>query len=459
MNGMRKILCFLMAMGLAAFALPGTAAAPLKTYGLYIEHGVTANPVVPPVSVTVWIKNESPPPNTANSNIGSFTFTVYPWSIADTQTVKLESCPVSPFSCNVDTGANYTATPQSITVTNINPPIQEQGFYKVTFGVSSCGDGKVTSAHVFSGSQTNGAEFGGPKSDSDFFNSTITGAPKVPSTSATQILCGSLACSTTSATPFFVQVNEGSGDVCSSGSTLLSCISGVWSGNKDGFCSTDVDYVVTNTLGLTDNSVHVEWFTEPAAVFAYKVNMLTNALPASGLPQVAWSTVNGQPYYIPGDTCNGYPSLVADATTAPTDLLPKQLTALAADVKLTDKKISVTSVTGLPTSGQFDIVIGPYLYNAALTIERMTVTNVNTANLTLSVTRAVGGTSKHFHPAIVGTTPTPVMSTPTKILQSTIGPYSKDDQEQMCVAAKITNGDGTTSFWLIDIGDGWVGLP
>jgi hypothetical protein len=44
-------------------------------------------------------------------------------------------------------------------------------------------------------------------------------------------------------------------------------------------------------------------------------------------------------------------------------------------------------------------------------------------------------------------------------LQSTIGPYSKDDQEQMCVAAKITNGDGTTSFWLIDIGDGWVGLP
>jgi hypothetical protein len=436
---------------LAVVAIPGLAASPQKTFSVLIEHDPVADPVVPPVLTTLWIKNESPPPNTANSNIGSFRVTLGGLTIVATTPITLSQCPTIT-TCAPDTGATVTAGPDTITVTNISPPIQQQGFYKVTFGVSSCGDGAVT-AHVFSGSQVNGAEFAGPKSDSDFFNGGSTG-PHVQSSTTTQILCGSVACSTTAATPFSVPVNDGAFS-CTYPSSEPECVAGVRSGNKDGFCSAKVDYAVTNTLGLADNKVHVEWFTEPAAVFAYKVNFLKN-----NTPNLAWMTVNNQPYFIPGDTCIGYPSTVASSTAAPTDLLPNALTTLAADVAVSDKKISVSSTSGLPATTPFDIVVGPYQTGTTVTIERMRVTKVNSANGTLNVTRGVGGTSASAHPAIVGTTATPVMSTPMKTLASNIGPYAKDDQEQMCIAqGPIDNGDGTFYFWLIDIGDGWGTQP
>ena len=118
-------------------------------------------------------------------------------------------------------------------------------------------------------------------------------------------------------------------------------------------------------------------------------------------------------------------------------------------------KIVVADTSTLPATLPFDVVIGPYLdANNNVTIERMTVTKVTSSTNTLTVTRAVGGTSKHVHPLSA-----PVMSTPMNILTSVPagGAYVVGDQEQMCIAqGPIDNGDGTFYIWVIDIGDGLI---
>src|SRR4030095_1951741 len=221
MNGMRKVISFLMVLMLAAFAMP-VMAAPQKTYRLLL---VQVSPVTP-LKATRYVKNESPPPNSANSNIGSFTITLAGFTVDTSQPVD---CP----------GALCSATANTVTVTNISPPIQQQGIFGVTFSVSTCGEASVASATVATGSNLTGGTFA-PKSDSDFFNGN---PPGVSSSSTATFICGSLACNTGFTVPNLA---------CTSTSTDLDCVSGYRGNNKDGLCSGSVNYAVTNDLAFAD---------------------------------------------------------------------------------------------------------------------------------------------------------------------------------------------------------------
>jgi hypothetical protein len=411
MNGIRKVLLMLVAaLALAAFALPGMAAGPgpQKTYSIVIDtSGATYSTPVPtpdnpspepvlntPVPVTVTVRNESPP-STANSNIGSFTFSLAGFTIVTNDPnhpIVLQSCPFgSP--CVVDTTSTLSATGSTITVTNINPPIQAQGTYQVSFSITSCGDGSLANIAVYNGSMLNGTTF-------KFFSGD--------SVTKGSVSCGELTCGS----PFTVPGT----------SPTVTGQRGFY--DKDGATCVQFGYFVTNTVSVVGGNLYFRWPTgnepdaDPAAAFTYTIAAATNN------PQVAWLTDHlGNPIFIPAPSCIGG--------------LPAPYTTLVADASATDKKIYVANAAGLP-SPNFDIVIDT---------ERMTVTQVQTSNnqTTLTVTRHVGGTSASSH-----TTGAPVMSTPLPILQSSSGPYQQGNQAQACL---VGQSNGSTTF--IDIGDSW----
>lgn len=441
MSYLRKSLCIVTGLVFAAIASIAMAAGgPQKTYSLLIQGDaadLANDPIAPPVHMTVYIKNESPP-STANSNIGSFTFALDGLTMLALapgwSTAAGPSCP-GKATCTLDTNTN------TITVTNISS-LQAQQIFPVTFTVSSCGEGNVPAATtlVYNGSGLTGQTFS-PKADPNFFNAPQPG-PVVASSSTQNVSCGSISCNDPTAA---VPANMGAGDVCQVAPNSVDCVLRFRSINKDGFCtSADVGYTVTNNLASSDDTLHFEWFTEDAGAFAYKVNLSSNAN-----PNFAWIVQNGQPVFIPADNCRGWPSS-ATSTTPPTDLLPHSITTLTSSVATTDNKIKVASTVGLSTG--MDIVIGPYKdAQGNITIERMTVGNINANSNQVNVTRAVGGTSKSVHPSGA-----PVMTTPMNIFASNNGPYLKNDQRQMCIAVgPVPNGDGTFYIWVIDIGDGW----
>ena len=144
MNPFQKMVALLLSICLAAFGLSAIAAkpGPTKTYSMGVDDShvtyVTGanNLQVLDVSnggapIFVKIKNESPPSD-ASSNINSFSFTVKGMSITSLDKTACESLGGM---CALDTTTN------TVTVTNISPPIQAKGIYTVSLKVNSCGDG------------------------------------------------------------------------------------------------------------------------------------------------------------------------------------------------------------------------------------------------------------------------------------------------------------------------------
>jgi hypothetical protein len=394
MKTIRKLLCFLMSMTLAGFALTSIAAGPQKTYSSKVvannpSYSGTPKVLVPPVPITFTVKNESPP-STANSNIGSYTFTMVGMQIDGNQPV---TCPLA--RCSVDPVAN------TVTVTNISPPIQGQGSFAVGFSVTSCGDGSVANVQVYTGSQLTGQTFKFVQDSS------------LPTTTITNVSCGDLLCGS-----FTVPGSSPS-------------VAGTRGLDKDGGACTDdsLPYFVTNTLASTTGALHFRWPTlvtetspDPAAAFQYTIG--------AAISQMSWlNNTAGNPVFIPAPSCPGA-------------VLPFSYTTLAANVAQNDKKILVVNANALP-SVNFDIVVGT---------ERMTVTKVTTSNGTLTVTRHVGGTSATAHVAgdDVMSTPLPLLTGYSFTQAQTQAGYANGNQAQMCVVT----GD-TTSTTVIDIGDGW----
>lgn len=387
-------------------------AAPQKTYSMNVVASATYHvdptslqPAIDvPVPISVTIKNESPP-STANSNISSFSFSVAGMTIFS---IDANACVTSGAICTLDTGTN------TVSVTNISPPIQAQSTFTVSLNVSSCGDG-VWAAKVYGGSQLNGSVFGGTKSVE------------------TKVKCGDADCGS----PFAVADANGT----SPGSPLVvSGSRGQY--DKSGNTCSVVDYFVTNTIP-TNSTLHFDWQIAPTAAFRYTLNY-----PQPVTPQVAWLTDSAGPVFIGGQAC--------DVTNAPKNM-PAPYGVLTADVTKNATKLKVDTTLYAATNA-----VLPTPFAIVLGTERMLVTNISNGNWT--VQRAQGGTAAAPH-----TTNDRVMSTPLPlILSSSLASdagtrqrqlnagYAVGNQAQMCVAAPASSSWPTTTYDVIDIGDGYV---
>ncbi|HXR56526.1 MAG TPA: hypothetical protein VN858_06975 [Casimicrobiaceae bacterium] len=413
MNAFCKVPTLLFAIALAAFALPSVAKpGPTKTYSLkadasHVSYTMDANSQRvldvsnggAPISVT--IKNESPPPNTANSNISSFSFTVTGMVISSLDIATCESL-----------GGICALNGNTVTVTNISPPIQQQGTYTVPIRVNSCGDG-AWSAQVYSGSQLNGGLFGFTK-ETGFTNT------------ATNVSCGDAGCGLRFSVPNNLLVLGSPTDV--------SGVRGTF--NKDGGTCSTVDYFATNTI--PDNeTLHFEWTTsEVGATFRY-----TATFKNPGAPQLAWFTDSLGPVGVDAQAC---------LQTQFANNLPAPYGTLAQDVNSTKTKIQVNVLNAPAISLSFPIIVEG---------ERMQVTAINNNQWTVS--RGQGGTRAASHSAtptvFIMSTPRPLLTGPFDQRQSNAG-YKVNDQAHGCIDAPLdpTTWPSTSTFSIIDIDDIWT---
>jgi hypothetical protein len=405
MNIIGKFQWLLVVLGLATLAVPGFAA-PSKTYSLKAASGAAYAPdsngqqvLQVPLPIVITVKNESPP-SVANSNISSFSFTVSGMTI---ESVDTTSCNTQGGQCSLDTVTN------TVSVTNISPPVQGQGTFSVPVKVSSCGDGSW-SAKVFSGSQLNGNTFG--------FQNDST----LPTNLATSVTCGDTKCGMGFVVP---------SDLAVSGNpTYVNGIRGDF--NKDGSTCSVLDYTVTNTIP-TNDKLHFEWnASSTSAAFLYTLNFVT----ATTTPQLAWLTDSSGPVFVDAQPCL--------STNMPNNL-PAPYGTLAQDVNSSKNKIQV-NVTSAPTIPvPFPIVIGT---------ERMLVTNTGTNNW--SVQRGQGGThpAPHSATARIMSTPLPLLTGPFTTAQNHAG-YIVGYQAQMCITSPNPTSWPSLTYDIIDIGDGW----
>lgn len=396
--------------------------------------------ISPPVTVVVYVKNESPP-STAASNIGSLTFDLAPSLVL----VGAPSCP----------RGQCTVNGQTITVSNISPPIQGLEIFPITLTVNTCvvvNEAFITEPHVFTGSQVfNGQPFSPYMNDLKFqyeralstrgtyptIDFTTTDKPTV-----TGISCGNIACKQS--------FTIGNQDPSNLDYTVVTGFRGL---NTDGTCSptSHLSYFVTNKLGVADastapdpstRSVHFVWPSDGtgAPVFAYKVTKDTDAtgpvltlgwLPKLDVPPVQVDAENLR--------CN-VSYLASDPEPTLAELpLPTAYGVLTQDVKVNTKQLKVdTGVNPPPT------VNSPGLW-IMVENERMLVTSIDSSGW--SVTRTAPAT--HMAGKTVASTPMPLLD-PSVTWPP---PYVAGTPAKMCLV--WTDG---TSAWIIDGSDGYVRL-
>lgn len=446
MNGIRKLLGLVTALALAVFALPGIAArpqqAPDKSYGVefllppFAPDGTTPNPSYTtdtdgqtvlhlPVTVTVYVKNESPP-STAASNASSLKFQLsglVPVGVA---------CPRA--LCTIDTTTN------TVYVTNISQPIQAKEVYPVTLQVNSCvvlGEATISDVHVYGGSQLNGSEFSPYLSDSVFpIKQTLsTRTPfdftQTATIATTGISCGNAACGLEVSVP----------NIFGDPTAAMTIVRGP---NADASCSATsfTDYFVTNNLWSSNTSdplsrrLHASWSGGTVSpVFAYKV---TRATTTAGW-EVGWLPKPGTAVTIPAPACTV--TFASDHEPTVDELpFPEFLGVLSQDLKMNGNKIKVDTLGNPP----------PTITGDGLPIridnEWMLVTAVGSTSW--DVTRI----APTFHPvgSAVATTPMQLLSGLTSPLTDT---YSNGTPAQMCM---VWQSSDTTTAWFMDGSDGWT---
>jgi hypothetical protein len=453
MNGMRKVLNVLV-IAVAALALPASAAKPPqaqdKSYSVEFllpskaANGIQDNPlyllnpdvpgdkeIQPPVTVVVYVKNESPP-STAASNIGSLSFDLAPSLVL----VAAPSCP----------NAQCTVNGNTVTVSNISPPIQGRQVYPVTLQVNSCvvaNEAFITNVNVFTGSQVfNGQPFSAFVNDATFQYSkvlstrgtaypidfTTTVAPTV-----TGISCGNIACGQS--------FSIGNLDPTSQDYKLVTGFRGL---NADGTCSltSHLSYFVTNKLGVAvdsvlPRSVHFVFPSDATTtpVFAYKMTSDVNATESPALT-LGWLPKTDTAVQLDAANlhCNVFYSPTEPEPTLAQLPLPMAYGLLTQDVKANTKQLKVDTGSNAPPT-----VTSPGL-PIMVENERMLVTSID--NSGWSVTR----TNPVAH--LAGRT---VASTPMPLLDTSVGQYVAGTPAKMCLV--WTDG---TSAWVIDGSDGWT---
>ena len=406
MNGTRKVLCFLTAMMLAGFALPGFAGSTTKFFT------ASASAVVP-LGTTPGIQftffNATPPPGVSTINSVSITpppnVTIDCSSITPgTGVLSSGSCVVTNFP-GIKTGKSGTFT--FTTTTNST--------------VTSCAAGQWNSA----------ANAGNAFPQGDVFQ--LSAGANQPSSG---VGCdGSLGCQDPgAATNPLAQFGDGT-------------VVGYRGLNKDGSTCNNVFFDLTDFIVQTTNNqnqVHYQWdtSTQPHAVFVYSVHWSPAYVGPDGLPNatlVDWKSTGATPQnYVFARACLS-------------SILPAPYGTLTAGIDAVTGSITVNATAPLPTV-PFPIVIGT---------ERMQVDTV--VGPAWGVTRGTGGTAPATH-----TASDPVMSTPLPLdgsnMQMQMCIVSKDvkvvtpDKCPLPAPATPTACVQVDTL-IIDEGDGWTSDP
>lgn len=453
MYAKNKFVCCLIAIVLAAFALPSVADNGKKIYSLQMS--------VPPApggqpQTTAPFTVKAKITNRGNSSIHSFNLFVTGSTIVDVKKPEDAKIAFTGSSISV-TKADEVGSGESLTV---------------TIKVNSCGDGQWSAA-VWTGSSLNGQNF-----NLDVANSALTAS----------ISCGNLAVGAGFTVP---------------DSTNPACVTGQRGYyDKDGSVPVNpLPFFVTNTVPA-NGQLHFRWpdnnTGDPLATFEYEV-CGSGPLPPPGTTQVAWLNTDGSPASTPGT-----PAFITAQDCLDPDILPAPYGTLTAALGPTDGTILIDttmpprqSPPGAPpgsidypgsspvnpgTPGTaFDVVIGTERITVQLVcldIDRDPgdagdCTDTPAEGKALKVVkRGVGGT-------VVPTDPHPagalVMSTPLPLITADVLPnpnpanYVVGHQALMCIADQdpgFVDGDESedevatdhaTTF--IDIGDGWGNHP
>jgi len=446
MNSIRKWASCVTVVAFAALAIPAALAAKPpgngqdKVYSVEfllpptapdgtVNPSYTAGVLNLPVTVTVYVKNESPP-STAASNASSVKFTLsglVPVGVA---------CPRA--LCTVDTSTG------DVFVTNISQPIQAKEVYPVTLQVNSCvvlGEATIRDVHVYTGSQFTGAEFTPSVSDTSFpVQQTLstrdpftfpTTAP-FPTIAPTAISCGTAPCNLDITVP-----NKFSD---TAGTSVVRIVRGP---NADASCSasSSFDYFVTNSLWSSNTldplfrRLHASWSAPGISpVFAYE---LTRATTTFGW-ELGWLPKPATAVTIPAPVC--FPGLL-DSSTEPDVAnlpFPEFVGLLSQDLKANANKIKVDTLGNPP----------PNVPQGGLPIridnEWMLLTD--TSSTGWDVTRVASLRTSHLAGATIATTP-------MQLLSGVTSPYSNGTPAQMCMAWQSSD---TKKAWIIDGNDGWV---
>jgi hypothetical protein len=429
MNHVRKLLCCLLGLAMAAVALSAVAGNDKKQFNINMQI-VTAPPALAPFTVSAMVTNEG------NSTINSVNLFVGGMTVVGVGTPSTGS-------------SSFTAS--SVSIKNMHP-LKSGDSVTVSIQVNSCGDGQWSGVG-WSGSQLNGSSF-----------SLDVGASQL----ATSISCGDA-----DAGVAFIVPN----------SLDPTCVTGERGYyDKDGISRSGVQYFVTNTVP-TNGHLQFRWpdsaigtGVDSAATFEYTI-CSSGPVPAHGSQQVAWLNKDGTLASTPG---------VPDYIPALDCMVPKRLPApygtLVYDI---DDSVTMLTVNALMPLGPapplgttpngtiphavppFDIVIGS---------ERMHVTAVvsdedSAGDLSdpsesteeeleteiWTVVRGYGNTHADSHSGnpLVMSTPLPIMT----VTQGMHGQYVAGNQALMCVADSFPEGGGHATT-IIDIGsDGHVVGP
>ena len=434
MNNIRKVFLFLMAMMLAAFALPGLGAdqSQNKTYTFtmsVLSQGMGGGP-----SQLQAVLNNTSPKMSASTLSAVDLFVNLNWTVSGSVTVTVNGTP---------SGSVDQTTPGHIRISNLTA-VKPADTLVVTFSVtaSSCGDA-VWGAAVWSGSQVGTGNF--------FTSQSPAGA------GLTTVACDALAC--------------GEQNVLPADPSKVSVLRGVY--NTDGTfngCG-PVSYFASDTFNnfstLNPTVTHLRWDQINFATAAFLFTAYYTTAPAAPFPKVGWLYQDGTVATNAGADPNANPGNPVVFIQAPACLsadFPKPYGALTAAVKsLTDKNLKVDTSGGalappnpVPAGG-FPIVIGT---------ERMQVTAISGSTGTWTVVRGTGGTIAATH--AIGD---PLASTPLPILPGVSpfdfvtplpnppAPYAAGNEAHMCVAGMgVDSGFSFVKYF--DFADGWgAGSP
>jgi hypothetical protein len=422
------------------FLLPSMAMGPngLQQNPLYDQGAVTGDEVIrPPVTIVVYVKNESPP-STAASNASSLSFDLAPSLVL----VAQPTCP----------RGQCSATGSTVSVTNISPPIQAKEIFPITLQVNTCvvvNEAFITHVAVSTGSQiTNGQPFAPYNFDANFQYSTTlstrggTAYPIDFTTTDTPVVtgisCGKIACEQS----FTI------GNLDPSNLDYRT-VTG-WRGlNTDGTCSTShLGYFLTNKLGVsldpnfpaTQRSLHFVWPADTSPpVFAYKLTRDTDDTGTDWF--LGWAPKDSvPPVLLDADNlhCNTFFPPEHEPTAAELPL-PTVYGVLNQAGKMKTKQLKVDTGGNPPPP-----ITGDGLPIMVET-ERMLVTSIDSSGWSVTRTNPMFHNSGKF-----------VVSTPMPLLDTSLSwpsPYVAGTAAKMCLV--WTNATGTAA-WAMDGSDGWV---